>query len=466
MPLNNIVPLEDVLRSITRNKHETTDEFEKLKVIEERENRTATGKYFTSPAVYLYLLSKDRFTSKSLISVLDSELKKNNHQSNEEIIKAILLLFSYHPQQKDSPLKSLVDILSFMSTSVVSLYYVLPGTTKGDFKGVAFGNFELKIIDHGELKYKCECAKSDYFDLYKSSIIAAPSITQHPYNVKIINWHSFLAKKYFLIQDDIKTAVLNYFEALSKLLFEDFWAQFNEQQNLHIACGLTVIGDNVFKNLRFSQSIVVFNRIFVKEQEAGYVVPVQFAGLNMTIGIELGDEIKNFYEKVKTEFHFNTFQENEIHSSLKTFIRFVAKGARFIEEQRHDEGFLHYVIALDLLFGDKGESTKSVGNRCAVLTFGKMKGNFKEQKSLVDDIYSTRSKYVHAGKTINYTLVDSVKQICKLICLSLLKIQTNERFKHEGGFENWKRKLDFVANGLIAQIDIPSNIMYEIGIYD
>jgi hypothetical protein len=81
-----------------------------------------------------------------------------------------------------------------------------------------------------------------------------------------------------------------------------------------------------------------------------------------------------------------------------------------------NDAALHFVIALDYVFGTEGRLSDSVAERVAVVTHRPMRLQFEEQVARVKAIYNSRSKDVHRGEefapenareaeTTNYKLV-------------------------------------------------------------
>ena len=179
---------------------------------------------------------------------------------------------------------------------------------------------------------------------------------------------------------------------------------------------------------------------------------------------DLGPSISEFYSALKKEYDFTNFEANEIHQTFKTFVKFIAKGYRYLDEDKMEDGFLHFIIALDLVFGDKQESTKSVGNRCAILTMENT-SQFADQKKKITELYDARSRYVHAGLPVKTELVDEVKDICKKITSCFLRLNLYwKSLDKELTVDLWKKKLDYAVAALEANEPINKILNQEIGI--
>jgi len=152
---------------------------------------------------------------------------------------------------------------------------------------------------------------------------------------------------------------------------------------------------------------------------------------------------------------------------MKTFCKFVTKGYRYLEQNNKDEGFLHFVIALDLIFGDKEESTKTICNRCAVLTFEQNGNTFEEQKKLLNILYDGRSKYVHAGESVKPHLIQEVKKLCIQILYVLLRLQNIKATPIKLlTIDQWKKQLNYAYTAVEAGQPISDELKRLVGIIE
>jgi hypothetical protein len=463
MALPSIPEFEDLLDSLTTVNPQNND-FSGFPITQEMEEKYSDGRMTLRKGIVLWHRNNSKLTIHSLIRKIESELKSIGHISNEQIAKTILLLFVYYKNGKQNNIELFNELISNHVSCEVSQYFILPNSTQTDFVPISFGEFTIARLDSRRFKYKCEKAGSDFFSLYSGDIVDKPSIERKKYNTIVINCHKLISNVNYKFQDEFFRKTLLYFESVSAALFEDFWYNFNEQQNLHISVGFAVFQDRYFREMLRSQNITIFTKIPVNGVHRGYVVPIQVGFFQLTMSYDLGPSIIEFYSSLKRQFLFSKFGSNEIHQTFKTFCRFVSKGYRYLEESRIDEGFLHFIIALDLVFGDKNESTKSVSNRCAVLVM-KNSDNYNSKKKKVNELYDSRSKYVHAGLPVNREHIDEAKEICKQIVFCFLRLQAYWVQKNNDfSIEQWKKKIDYAWSALEAEEVISDSLRMEIGI--
>src|SRR5438045_8048996 len=98
--------------------------------------------------------------------------------------------------------------------------------------------------------------------------------------------------------------------------------------------------------------------VFLSE-EWGHVSP----GLLGHITMDLAGADKKFpatVERLIREYGFEGFTSNDLHRTLQAYASFVARAELHLAETNVDEAFLHYVIALDLVFGGEQSIAQTV----------------------------------------------------------------------------------------------------------
>jgi hypothetical protein len=111
---------------------------------------------------------------------------------------------------------------------------------------------------------------------------------------------------------------------------------------------------------------------------------------------------------------------------------------------------LHYIIALDLLLGETGESSASVNSRSAALTFGALNRDYATILTEMKRAYDARSKYVHEGRQPDSALLKMVEAICREVAFCLLRLQRDVS-NHQPGFrDRWIKDVDFIVAAVEA----------------
>ncbi|PQJ12303.1 hypothetical protein CJD36_000665 [Flavipsychrobacter stenotrophus] len=453
-----LVPFLQSLRRIDPG----NNEYNALVVDIERSFLTSDGVHGQIEPKLIWYKEIDNFSIDTFRNVIKKTFGGVNHKYSDDLADSFLLLYTYF--RNDSEVIPVVEeIFSSIQTISLSQYYLLPANITDGFKGFQFGDFTFGELDEKKFEYRCKRATSDYFDRYQNKLKNRICIDRAFHNVNIIAWHS-LADKYSMHDAGFSAALLIYFEKLSEIMFQDFWISFTEQQSLQIAFGIPYIDVERFSRLVNAEKVSIYSKISAFNRMVGYVVPTLQASFNVSVPYLLNDKIQEVNLALKNEFGFIDFADSEFHKTIQSFTRFNAKAYIHFYDNRINEAFLHFVIALDLLLGDKGESTQTVSNRTAILTYLTFNVSFQDQKKTIQKIYDARSKYVHNGEDVNILLLKSLMEVCRII-LDILFYMQSQPDNEKAIFHKWIKKLDYVVASYDAGIIISNDELKEIGIY-
>lgn len=436
-----IEPLELFLGSLTKT-NPNNSKYSFLLVGEEKFAETHENETYKVSRQKLWFMETTEFSILSVRRIMHKALQKKDHEVSDMIIDCVLLLFTYHTSKSKNKIDALNEILNSIQKVHLSQYFLPPGRVSRDFKAVTFGRFRIGRLDEQKLKYRCEKAQSDYYDLYKERLADRIAIERDFFDVNIIML-PFIDIHYFSYSKEFRESLLTYFGTLSRKLFDDFWASFIEDQFLQIAFGIDFIEGKLFRRMLRSEMVSIYLNIKAFDRKVGYVVPEKYGIYSMSFNFDFNEDIKKIYENLSRRYNFQKFNNSEIHNTIQTYIKFNSKAYIFLYEKKIDEAFLHFVIALDLLLGAKGNSVESVSNRTAVLTYLTFENTFEEQKKIIKKIYDARSKYVHKGQEVNPKLLDSLKEVCKVILEVLFHIQSNEKYMKPESIDSWLFDLDY-----------------------
>ncbi len=197
------------------------------------------------------------------------------------------------------------------------------------------------------------------------------------------------------------------------------------------------------------QQVAVFLNLGSDGQ--GYVAP---AGSG-PVKVDLANSHKRIPKAIKelTDLYdFHGFDQSPLHRTLKLFSDFLARGRRHEIDGRLNEALLHYVIALELVFGDSQAIQRSVSERVALITFRENGKSYKKQCDWVEWIYALRSRYVHSGAEItDNSALDQLGEVCEQVFRSLMRLQAaHVGQRDETVLKSWLRELDYLAKGIVA----------------
>src|SRR5579859_1168576 len=463
MPIPENPSFQNLLNSISRT-DPRNPEYQNVQVVKNINAKHADGRMYSIKGAELWYSSNSDISIDAAIRRICIELSAMKHPADERIALAILLLLTFHPAQKQYGVASLNEILALRTSATISQFHIM-GIAENGINPVFFGDFSFDLVDPRRLAYKSEKAGSDYYELYGERLTKRVWLERKKFPSVILNWLAFQKRVSQGYQREYVDAVLSYFEAVSATLFDDFWFEFGRQQDLHISLGQEIMQERYFREIIGSDSICIFLDIQVDGKNRGYLVPVQVGRFEMSIPSDMGKRLMNLHTAIEKNYWYPGNSKGEIVETIKTFIKFIAKGYRYLAENKTDDGFLHFVIALDLLFGDQHESTKTVSNRCALLTYDKCNRSYEDQKKLLGKIYDLRSRYVHGGVSVQAEYVAQIQPICHEVIYCLLRIHRNNVGKSDPlTIELWKKKLDFAWAALEAKEPLLEQFKIEIGL--
>lgn len=397
----------------------------------------------------IYVKKDNKLSLDKVIEKIQSRLSQINHCNSKKIALILLYNFSFI----DRKINSVEKFNLFLSwKTTVDINQLIIFNIPNNFNyNLSFGEFSVESLDSKKLSLMCEKIGTDFYELHGKKFYNNLSIRRKYFIVPIIN--------IFKINRDFKspyTSKLNeayyaYFEELARYYYENFDYEFSEQQNLMTFLNNEFIELENFKLLFKPTFITMF--LNIGEFNDGWIIPNTATHLNINFPF-----IENNYRLLKNELlkkysYVEGTKEKELGNTIYTFLNFCSKAKRFCINGLYDEGFLHYVIALDLVFGSESNSTSNVSKRASVCTYRTLGKSYKESCVIIKNIYSERSNYVHNGKSINKDNIEIVETICKETLMVFFRLN-KKNIKWDN--KEWKKKLDLLIAHLNAN-ELPTN---------
>jgi hypothetical protein len=206
---------------------------------------------------------------------------------------------------------------------------------------------------------------------------------------------------------------------------------------------------------RGQQQIAVF--LNIGTDRIGYVAP---AGVGV-IHIDMANihvRVPQLIGELKRDYGFERFDASPLHSSIRLFTTFVARARRHQINGLSAEALLHFIIALELIFGVREAIQRSVSERVSVITFRHFNRSFDEQRGWINRMYDLRSRYVHEGQKVSDEApLEEIYSLCQYIFRCLLRLQAKHTDASQRGKDTlaqWLAVLDFLSKGIIAGRDI------------
>jgi hypothetical protein len=183
-------------------------------------------------------------------------------------------------------------------------------------------------------------------------------------------------------------------------------------------------------------------------------------GLHMNFPPQEG--IAECREWLARELGFTSLSaSSRLDQGIQTYCRFLQRAHGHRLDGRHDEAFLHFVIALDLLLGAEGRSSDSVAQRAALIVYRQFAVPLEQQIKHVRSLYNVRSKYVHEGRSISAKDLEAVERLCTEILWVVLAVSSRAELED---LEEWLRRIDYLYAAIGVGKMIPDLEILSIGV--
>jgi hypothetical protein len=464
VPIPDIQRFEVLLSSLCLTKPTGEQGYKSVAGIQPERAITQDGKHFTYPLIPIWYRETNDLPFDSLIRRIQAELQSTGHAHTPAVVHTVLTAYALLPRVENGSVKALNELLSSRSSVELFQTYVLPIPPPPNYH-FRFGSFTVGKVRIEDLNSRSRRALSDFHELYGDRLRGRLAIERDPVTIQVLDcWNlaevlasSAKAQRKpnleYLIVD-------SYYNSVANELFAGFWALLEQQQEATVAIGSGYLGSEQLRILPGCQAVTIFLRTEVKR--GGWVAP-NAAGLIIDLA-QTNKTIPEAERKLK-EYRVGGFSISGLHSTFEIFARFIARARKHEMADRLDEAFLHFVIALDLLLGEKDASNKSIGNRVAVLTYRHFNRSLEDQRRVVESMYDKRSKYVHAGTEVSSDDLEVIRAICAEVLACLLRLYKAPE-NHELNFVRgkWFKNLDYITSALLAGKDISDEELQANGI--
>jgi len=417
---------------------------------------------FPEPSVRLWHRTNSNIQFERFIARLSAELNSKRHPDNQVIVGSLLTLFAIHPDRKDHPTAILNRMLSKIANGDLSQFFIFPHPPHPGFEAFRIGHFLVGALDSQKLAYRSSRAGSDYFDRYGERLRGLFTIERDIAQVRALDLDSLSAEFESARGSEAmiqlwNRAVESYFYALAAAYFEEFWELLMEQQNVTIALGSSYIDKGVIRAIRLANPVSVFMKI---NGTWGHVAAGRYGGQIIDFA-SIDTSIPQAVQLLRDEYHIDV--GGSMQPTLRSYTHFLSKAKRYLDQRLLDESFLHHVIALELLFGERMATAESVSRRVATLVFRPLGLSIGEAKRRIEKLYDARSRYVHEGVTVEPKFLDEIKAICHEVLNALMR-RLRDVGKYEDGSGSWLKDIDYVFSALNAGKSVQDQEFVSCGI--
>lgn len=407
------------------------------------------------PGINAYIKKDCKISFKAIQEKISKSLVRSGHIVSEEIFNAVFAIILSIPKN-DNTLHNINKILSNLTTGSLNQFLILNVSNQGFH--LKLNDFIIGDIDYKKIEYYCEKMRTtDFHKKYSNSIRGKFGVSREHFKIILLK----LDELYKLTSnwDSLNRLLDIYFLAISREKQKEFYTKFDESQaTINLFCHNYYDLKNWMLGSNFGSFLSIYTHIGTNKV-SGWVVPYKIKHI-----IELDNSMpKNLIEFNSKQYEFTTFGDNEIDSLFKKFISFCSKAVKYRLEGRLSESLLHYVIALDMLFGEKESSTQSVTQRVAFLVHNQLNYEFDKMVKEIKHYYDLRSKYVHQGAEISEVEGDRIREIC----IELFKVYLNlhkNKFSSTFNYIQWLGKIDLGVASVNANEKISDELFLKCGI--
>jgi hypothetical protein len=317
-----------------------------------------------------------------------------------------------------------------------------------------------------KLQAACGLAGSDFYErqlpFLREAKFSVQRDPRYPKEVRVIDWNALLGGTWEVEErhaSTIRVSYDEYFERISNAHFEMLFEEFMALQDQYCALGVPRFELPLFMRLPFlKQKVSVYFNIGCSE---GFVAG-GFHNTTVNVGgAQYGIPWARGF--IKSNFGIDDIPANALGNAMRTYLGFLSMATRHIWDGRGAEGFLHHVIALDLLLGSETSISAAVSSRAAALVCKAKQMNFDEACKKIGSFYKARSKYVHEGQEPEQKLLDELPGYTREIMFCLMRLCREEAQPATWTSDQWLAEIDVVAARFRAGHEIDDGSLAKIG---
>ena len=458
MSIPDTSEFREFCRSMTLVEPKNVQAYESLELLPESYASDATN-VVSEPARRVWYIP-NQINWEAFIRRLTLELKHRRHKCDVAVTRSFTFLYCLNPLRAVDPVSTLNRMLDLVTPCTLTQFFVLTSPPPPGFSRFTFGKFTIGSLNSDKLEARSRKAGSDFHLRYIKTLLDRLTIERDRSEARMIDLDLLrqqLQNAGTNVADDWNRGIEAYFQSLGVEFWDDFWTDFVQSQDIFIAAGAPILPDKIFQMLPFVERISIFMM-----ENWGHVSPGHVASISFDFAAA-DKRIPEIADRLQKEYGFKDFRQDEIHQTLRTFASFVARAQRHEADGRTDDAFLHYIIALDMVFGNEQSIAKTTSSRVAVVVHRAIGKSYAEAVSWMSKAYAARSKYVHEGRRIEReSSVEQLKAICCEVVTCLLRLQRPNMPSIT--LEQWLRQLDFVIASYEAGRNISARELADIGI--
>lgn len=415
------------------------------------------GRSVTIPEIHLWYFD-GKLGISALARKIDSELNQRNHLSNDRLCEVIAGLFA--AMDSDEGISAVTRFNRLLDTITDAdlnqyIFFGEPYLAEGVFD---VEPFHVGKISAEQIAYQCKRAGSDYYERYQSDFNKhRMCLSRDHKKISLIPFQTLegfnpIAVAYRLTDE--------YFHILAGLHHDELLQEFEDYQMITKALGGGWFDVEARSRVFGLRRLSIFLNIGCKKM--GWVCPSETVGRNVSYG-GAAFAIPTTNAVLRDEFGINCPNVRELPPVFQRFCDFLSVAREHHADSRDSEALLHLVIALDLVFGDRENVTRSVTERVALIAHKGLGMSIEDCRKMMKKIYDARSAYVHAGKDVPEKLWDEAYKTCQAVGFALLRRYGKNAGSHSDD-QKWLKQIDYVSAAMESGNSPDLAVFREIGL--
>lgn len=428
-----------------------------------RDKGSAGLPYWKSPQLEMYLVVPSHHMSlDSALRIIERELNAAGCITSRRVAIAVLGLIAAFSPDDSSPSRVFNDLLAHVVSGTLHIHVVLP--TRCDSRySVTVGDCHFRPFDPDQLLYWAKKGSSRY-PVDVAAMRGFTSISPEPSDVSFIDIQQLGASAFTQFVRKVGIAPEFACDAYFHAVFESHLAalpgRVRRATRVLEAGGLIYVDMESLVGSFLSQRLGLFR--WTNSQQVRRCWAVMNAQAELTINLPENDKAVVCQHWLETQLGYDGVQsDTSLSRTLEMFCTLMQRGRQHQYAGASDEASLYFVIALELVFGERGKATDSVAERAGVLTHRSHEKSYSQQYSRIRNLYDARSKYVHEGKPISGVDAEDIERVVTQVLWSFLSVVADGTHTTA---EQWLRQIDYVRASIEAGRCVDESDLRGIGV--
>lgn len=413
------------------------------------------------PILYLEY-PKNELSLEAMLRVVRRELAQQGSPVSPDIAVTVLGNIAVSRESNASAVEHANECLVEHHGADLHQYLVLPTPCRRDYEAV-FGELRIRPFDPERLLYWARRGGSEYpIDL--AGLAGKTSLERDLFSTRTVNWDGVWAKRktFEAVRNELAFAAQDAYYAA---VFEHHMSEVRGllRRNLVVleAGALVHVDVDSLLAVPWGHRIGLFHWLWEGRQRTWAVLSwVAALNINLVPPALLTDCRKWLRDSIG---FVNLDLAKPLDKSIDTFCTLLQRAHDHRLNGRGNEAALHFVIALDFVFGMEGRSAESVADRAAVVTHRQFGRSMEDQARCVKRLYDARSKYVHLGQSIPPADIHEAEQAATHVLWALLRVSGAGVLLNTS---QWLTKIDYVLAAIKDGRAVPETEFATLGLVE